>query len=158
MDSLIGVFTCCESNWIQCFICISRRKKIMQSMRNSDQFLNSYYLALLYGKEDQRDNSSIQLLLRRTGELQKRWKLKKYVWGGCVSTGYFLKENKPLLVWNGRLLATLSPFVWHGQLRSPCDGPWGSSCVACRTPRFKGLKRGVPLLNEERRAKMGWLM
>lgn len=33
----------------------------MQSMRISDWFLNSYYLALLYGKEDKCGNSSIEL-------------------------------------------------------------------------------------------------
>lgn len=49
----------------------------MQSMRNSDWFLNSYYLALLYGKDDQCDNSSIKLLLRWTRKLQKWYKLKE---------------------------------------------------------------------------------
>lgn len=53
----------------------------MQSMRNSDWFLNSYYLALLYGKEDQHDNSSIKLLLRQARKLQKQWKLKECVSG-----------------------------------------------------------------------------
>lgn len=51
----------------------------MQSMRISDWFLNSYYLALLYGKEDKRGNSS-KLLLRKTRKLQKSRKLKE-----CVS-------------------------------------------------------------------------
>lgn len=53
----------------------------MQSMRISDCFLNSYYLALLYGKEDKRDNNSSKLLLRKTRKLQKSKKLKECVLG-----------------------------------------------------------------------------
>lgn len=53
----------------------------MQSMRISDWFLNSYYLALLYGKEDKRDNNSSKLLLRKTRKLQKSKKLKECISG-----------------------------------------------------------------------------
>lgn len=124
MDSLIGVFTCCESNWIQYLICNSRRKKIMQSMRISDWFLNSYYLALLYGKEDKRGNSSIELD-QETLETVRDWRNAYHE--DQIRTGDFLKESKMLFLWSCRLPATASPATLSRMLCRCRKGSWSPS-------------------------------